>query len=105
MAENLREIDIVSAGNVIMMAEKSKDESERTWIHLEENGISVKVDDETFSRRPTRTKFFFNPKMITNREIALLALVALAEEKEGKLALVQGGGGGRVRVEMLLIQN
>jgi len=87
----MAEMDIVSAGNVLMMAEKTKDESERTWIHLKENGISVKVDDETFSRRPTRTKFFFNPKMITNREIALLALIALAEEKEAKSTTEQDG--------------
>ena len=49
------------------------------------------VDDETFSRRPTRTKFFFNPKMITNREMALLALTALVEGKETKVDSRQRG--------------
>ena len=38
-------MDIVVAGNVVMMAEKSKDEAERVWIHLKENDISVKVSD------------------------------------------------------------
>ena len=52
--------------------------------------ICPQVDDETFSRRPTRTKFFFNPKMITNREIALLSLLVLAEEKEEKLSTQSG---------------
>ena len=42
---NSAAMDIVVAGNVVMMAEKSKDEAERVWIHLKENDISVKVSD------------------------------------------------------------
>ena len=37
------ELDFVVAGDVVMMAEKKKDADERTWIHLKENDISVKV--------------------------------------------------------------
>lgn len=75
------ELDIVVANDVVMMAEKIKDKEERTWIRLSENGIAIKVDNETISRRPSRTKFFFNPKMMTNREVTLLALLALVREK------------------------
>ena len=40
---NACELDFVVAGDVVMMAEKKKDADERTWIHLKENDISVKV--------------------------------------------------------------
>ena len=42
-AKDESELDIVVAGDVVMMAEKKKDAEERTWVHLKENGISVKV--------------------------------------------------------------
>ena len=42
-AKEESELDIVVAGDVVMMAEKKKDAEERTWVHLKENGISVKV--------------------------------------------------------------
>ena len=47
--------------------------------------FTFQVDDETYSKRPSRTKFFFNPRMITNREVAFLALLVLVEERQHEL--------------------
>jgi len=71
-----------SCNGVIVGGEKTKDDNEQNWIKLEENGVSIKVEDETFSKRPSRTKFFFNPKMVVNREFTMMALLAMVEGRK-----------------------